>query len=197
MKKLFWFLLAVLITIPTWADDLQPEPLGQEIKEYKALSTGDVDPGNHEVWKLYIIGSLIPSGNYNHETEIYVGSLFPGGPYIAYLRINQLYNFLQPIPKVGDVIAVEGRVVSHFNSTIQGPTKTTSIPVVYFYIENASKLPLEPEAAAQILGTKLKPTPTSAPVSQAITSASTSLISAAPVTATPGFFKADPGTPTH
>lgn len=199
MKRLYFFLAAaVLSTIPVWADDLKPELLGQEVREYNALSTGDVDPGNHEIWKLYICGELY-STNYNHEKETFLAKLVPNSPYIVYLRINQLYNFLQPIPKVGDVLAVEGHVVSHFYSTITGPTKIKRIPVLYFYIENAKMLPFEPAEAAVILNSEPKSTPTagssSAPMAAA--SAPGSQTAAAPVVATPGFFKADPTAPAH
>lgn len=197
MKRLFLLLGAVLLTVPVWADDLKPEPFSQEIKEYNALSTGDIDPGNHEIWKLYICGSLIPNNNYNHEKEIYLTKFYPGTPYIAYIRINQLYNFLQPVPKEGDVIAVEGRVVSHFNSTLEGPNGIKRIPVVYFYVENASKLPFEPDAAAAILGTKLKPTPTAGPTGTPVAAVSspTPQIAAAPATLAPN--SVTPGMAAH
>ena len=191
MKSLFMVFAAVLFTIPAWADDLKPEPLNQEVNEYNSFwASKDIDPMNHQVWKLYILGSLTPNNNYNHEKEIFITSLVPKSPYIVYVRINQLYNFLQPIPKVGDVIAVEGRIVNHYYSTIQGSWKTKRIPVLYMYVENASKLPDEPSAATLI--STPEPQPTLAAVSTPALPTSAAL-----VTATPGFFKADPGTPVH
>lgn len=164
MKALLAVLAALLSAVASWADDLQPVTFSQAVKEYNSFWSSDsINPGNHEVWKLYICGELIPNGNYNHEKEIFVARLAPGTPYVVYLSINQLYNFLQPIPKVGDVIAVEGRIVNHFYSTIQGAVKTRRIPVLSMYVEDAAGLPFEPAAAAAILTPEPRPILTAGP----------------------------------
>lgn len=144
MKKLFLFLAAVVMTVPVLADDLQPVSVDKAVAQYVSLwKSKNIDPSNHEVWKLYIYGSLIPNNNYNHEKEIYITGLTPKPGYFVYLSINQLYNFLSPVPKKGDVIAVEGRITNHFYSTLEGPVKTSRIPVLFMYLENAEKLPAE------------------------------------------------------
>lgn len=197
MRKLFWVFAAVLCAVPAWADDLQPETLSQEVREYNSFwGSNDIDPTNHEVWKLYICGELIPNNNYNHEKEIFVTRFAPNAPYIVYLRINQIYNFLQPVPKVGDVIAVEGRVMNHFYSTVQGSVKRVRIPVVYFYVENASKLPYEPAAAAAILTPE--PTPTVAvPSGTPVAAVSSPVPQTASAPVTPALGASTPGILVH
>ena len=194
-----------------WADDLKPEPLGQEIQEYNGFwQSSEIDPGNHEVWRLYIYDKLIPKNNYNHEVELLLTGLTPNPKdhYYVMIRINQLYNsFRAGDLKRGDVIVVEGRVQNTLHSSISGPRKDIRLKNLYFYTENAEQRPQEHVDIA------VPPTPTptgttqgSAPNSPSTSSPGTAMTASStvvsqtavtPVAATPGFYKADPGTPAH
>ena len=145
-------LMAALLVTQAWADDLTPEPLEQAIGEYKALenSGGQVDPMNHEIWKLYIHERLLPKNGLNRTPFGFLCSLVPGRHpkrhFYVVVRINNLYNFFTKVPQVGDVIAVEGRITEYLkNFRLENKDRVRLIKVVNFYPENADLLPQEPE----------------------------------------------------
>ncbi|HEY5039750.1 MAG TPA: hypothetical protein VIJ93_11810, partial [bacterium] len=104
------------------------------------------DPMNHETWKLYVYYSLTPRDGYASQTpEWLVAGLTPNPKdhYFVELRINQLYNFLRPIPQRGDVIVVEGRIQNHLRSNITTPKQNFILKNLFMYVENAISLPKE------------------------------------------------------
>ena len=149
MKKLFFVLAICCLAHPAWADDeLKPEPLGQAIQEYAGIwQASDIDPMNHEVWKLYVYFQLTPSGGYNTQTPQWLVCGLTPDPrkgFSVIVGINQLYNFLRPAPQRGDVIVVEGRIQSKINaSDIKSPTHIFTLKGLDMYVENAVALPNE------------------------------------------------------
>jgi hypothetical protein len=199
MKKLFFTLVAVIFTVPVWADDINPVSVDQAIEQYKSFwSSNAIDPSNHEVWKLYIRKGLIPKGNQNGEVEYYstVLTLSPKPRYVVEISVNQLFNFLQPVPKVGDIIAVEGRITNHFMANITGRTKVRQVKTLVMYIENAQKLPSEPTPVPNASATEsdedsessVSPatTPAVSSGTAPVTTNSTSSTAVAPVMVVPG-----------
>jgi len=120
MKKLYILMSLVFLSLPAWADDdLAPEPLEQAIGEYNnLLKSKDIDPMNHEVWKVYIFYELTPSDGYDKTPKLLVGGLTPDKRYRVVLPIHQLYNSLPATPKPGDVIVVEGHVTAHYDMRV-------------------------------------------------------------------------------
>ncbi len=161
--------MAILLTVPVWADeDLNPAPLHKEIEQYKGFwKSNDVDPVNHEVWKLYIFGCLAGQNNMttggqstspifvssqatqfqlvkmsdvsHGSPDALLASLTPDLKSCVLLQINNLYNFFQTIPGAGDVIVIEGRVLQHSHDEIVSGNKTFSLDALLFYAENGQK----------------------------------------------------------
>lgn len=148
MKK-FYVLMGLFFSIsPLWAgDELKPESVSQAIAEYQEFwKTEKLDPSNHEVWKLYIYYSLYPTDGFGNKNPAWlVAGLTPNPKDKLYVRlqINQLYNFLQPIPQKGDVVVVEGRVLNHFSAPITGTKRNWVWSYLNFYIEGAENRPKE------------------------------------------------------
>ena len=144
MKKTLLILTAVLLGFPSWADDLKPAPLDQAIKEYGVLMNAkDIDPMNHVVWKVYVYDSQsYQSGGIRYlDQDNLTAGLTPTPGYYVYLPINQLYNYLRPMPKTGDVVAVEGRVVDN-GRYLQGTGDSAKgAKVLLLSLANAVKLP--------------------------------------------------------
>jgi hypothetical protein len=161
-------LISLVFSIPgAYADDdLKPEPFDQAVLKFNELqNTNDVDPMNHEVWKLYVLYDLTPSSGFDKTPKWIVTALMPGKKYRILLPINQLYNFLRPSPKSGDVIVVDGRVTNHFTMTVDFDYKRVRVPVLQMYLDgavmlkekfdpNASKKSADPNSAGPV------PTPT-------------------------------------
>jgi len=139
-------LCLVFLVAPVLADDeLIPEPLDQAIGEYKNLKkSNDIDPMNHEVWKLYVFYDLTPESGFDKTPKWFVTALTPDKHYRVVISINQLYNFIQPRPQPGDVIVVEGRVSAHYDMTVDfnhGLTsKRVTIPAFLMNVDGAVKL---------------------------------------------------------
>ena len=169
MKKLYLFLVLILFSLSAWADDdLKPEPFDQEVKEYLNFwNTDQPDPSNHEIWKLYIFYPLYPRDSYGNKVpEWFVAGLSTGkGEHFnVEVGVNQLYNFLRPIPERGDVIIVEGRVTGHYKTQMYRGDTEHSFSYLYFYVENASLVKDEhfgPKATPEITpGATPQTTPT-------------------------------------
>jgi len=170
MKRLYLFFCFVLLAVPVWADDvLNPEPLEQAIKEYEALLRADSpDPSNHEIWKLYVHGVPIQSSNGRRVPGMLTLGLLPDSAdrYRVYILVNELYNFLRPMPHRGNVIVVEGRIVKKVHGEVHFHDSNTVVKTEYLYMypENAISLPNEhfdPMAATPIVPqAQLSPTPT-------------------------------------
>lgn len=160
MKRIFLFsLLAVLSVIPAWADDLTPVPQDQAIREYLAIEKagGQIDPMNHETWKLYIRALLLPKGGFNPTPYGFLCSLVPGKNHKRYflvaVKINNLYNFFDKVPQVGDVIAVDGHITEFLgNSHLEEGPRVHSAKIMNLYPENAKLLPPEPQAEETPVG---------------------------------------------
>jgi hypothetical protein len=117
MKKFYLFLCLAFLVAPLWADDddLTPDPLSQAASEYESFfKTDKPDPMNHEVWKLYVYNTMMPLDGYTKTpNRLLVGlTAVPKDNYRVILSVNQLYNFMQKIPQVGDVIVIQGTVQS-------------------------------------------------------------------------------------
>ncbi len=172
MKRLFFTFAVMLFTFPVSADDLQPEPLNQAIKEYKKFSkTDDVDPANDVIWKLYVLFNVGSNASYGSITS---GSLFLGAAssgisslvifqktdsysnpdtllagltsepdFFVLLPVNNLYNYFRPIPKPGDVIVLKGRISGHFNYQTHAGQKVFILSALNLYLEDGKKLPFE------------------------------------------------------
>jgi hypothetical protein len=105
MNKYLWLIFALGWAAPAWPVDLIPEPTSQAILEYKAFSgTDNPDPGNHVVWKLYIYRAITQTAHSDGATEYLIAGLtpFPKEGYYVRLKINELYDYFQPIPRRGD-----------------------------------------------------------------------------------------------
>ncbi len=146
MKKILTAFGLLFLALPTWADDdLKPEPLDQAVQEYNGFwRTETPDPMNHEVWKLYIYYDLKPREGAYRVRETLVAGLTskPKDHYFVFLKINQLYNFLRPIPKRGDVIVVEGRIKDHTSAHISGK-RDYVLNILHMDAQNAMALPNE------------------------------------------------------
>jgi hypothetical protein len=147
MKKI-WIALSLLsLTFPAWADDeLKPEPLDQAIKEFVDFCKTDTpDPMNHVVWKLYVFAQLTPNGGLNRSTQRVLTGLTsnPKKNYFVIVGLNQLWNSLSSLPKQGDVIVVDGRVLSHFKSHLQSGDQYPILNTLVLYPQNAKYLPEE------------------------------------------------------
>jgi hypothetical protein len=144
----YLFLGVILLGSSLWAaDELKPEPLPHAVQEYKTFwQTNKVSPANHEVWKLYIYYPLFYTNGFgNKNPELLVAGLTPNPKdgYTVELRVNQLYNFLRPIPQKGDVIVMEGHVQQILRDYITGPKKNWVLNCLYMYVEDAVTLPNE------------------------------------------------------
>jgi hypothetical protein len=146
MKKLFFLLMSILTAAPILADDLKPEPSDQAIKEYQDFwKTETPDASNHVVWKLYVFRSVPPSTKPGEAATYIVAGLtsYSKSSYYVGLRINQLYNFLHPMPKRGDVIVVSGRILRHRTGLVALPDKSRVLKTLTMDAEAAVSLPDE------------------------------------------------------
>lgn len=146
MKKSFLLLASILMAAPALAVDLRPETTGQAIKEYKAFSgTESPDPANHVVWKLYVYRAITASGHPDGASEFLIAGLtpFPRDGYYVRLKINELYDYFQPIPQRGDVILAGGRIINHRNFEANLPKREVTLKLLAMDLDGASGLPKE------------------------------------------------------
>ena len=144
MKKLYVFLCFILLALPVLADDLTPEPLEQSIKEYDMYEkAAEFDGMSHVVWKLYIFYDLSPKGGGDRTPKLWVAGLTPDRHYRVILSINQLYNYLRPLPKAGDVIIVDGYIKGHYNYSISTKNREFTLKALSLYTQGAMALPNE------------------------------------------------------
>jgi hypothetical protein len=147
MKKLFLVLMAMLPAIPALADDLQPAPAEIAIHQYQDFwKTDTPDPMNHVVWKLYIFRAISPGSQPGTAPEFYIAGLTPTpkNSYYVRLEINQLYNWLRPVPKRGDVIVVGGRVLAHRDYRMTSlAKKEVVLKILTMNLDGAVSLPRE------------------------------------------------------
>jgi hypothetical protein len=147
VKKLFFFLLSILPVVPVLADDLQPAPAEIAVQQYQGFwKTDTPDPMNHVVWKLYIFRAISPSSQPGTAPEFYIAGLTPNpkDSYYVRLEINQLYNWLRPVPQRGDVIVVGGRVLAHRDYHMTSLTKKEVVlKILTMNLDGAVSLPHE------------------------------------------------------
>jgi hypothetical protein len=146
MKKIFFVLIFILGAVPVLALDLQPEALGRAIREYKIFSKIDnPDPMNHVVWKLYIFRSVTQSDHPTGAVEYLIAGLtpFPKDGFYVRLKINELYDYLRPIPKRGDVILAGGRIINRLHYETNLPKKQVVLKLLAMNLDGAVSLPRE------------------------------------------------------
>ncbi len=144
MKKLFFLLALILAVGPVLADDLHPVAQDQAIQQYQDFwKTETPDPMNHIVWKLYVYRAIPPAANPKSALEFLVGGLSPYHNYYVRLNINQLYNFLHPLPQRGDVIVVSGRVRDHRDYHATLPKKEVILKSLTLDLDDANAVPNE------------------------------------------------------
>jgi hypothetical protein len=145
VKRLF--LLSILLAAPVLADDLQPVPAEKAIQQYQDFwKTDTPDPMNHVVWKLYIFRAISRSSEPGTAPEFYIAGLTPSpkNSYYVRLEINQLYNWLRPVPQRGDVIVVGGRVLAHRDYHMTSLTKKDVVlKILTMNLDGAVSLPRE------------------------------------------------------
>lgn len=131
--------------MPVGADeDLKPESLDQSVEKYNGFKKSkDIDPMNHEIWKLYIFYDLTPTSGYDKTPKWLVAGLSPDRRYKVVLEINQLYNFLSSRPQPGDVVVVEGHITSHYDMSVTTEYRQYTVPAFLMYAEGAVNLPRE------------------------------------------------------
>jgi len=146
MKKILFILTIVLFSGAAWADDLVPASYDKAVSEYEGFANSPDRHVNDEVtWKLYIYGVV-----YGKSTQMIPMYLFAGlrqkPRYPVVLKINNMYNVMHPIPKEGDVIAVNGRFTRFdvFKTRNNAGTKEFEPEVVYLDPLDAVKMPPEP-----------------------------------------------------
>ena len=147
MKKLLFLLISILLSVPAWADDLHPETSDQAIKEYQDFWK-IADPaqlGNHVVWKLYVFRVVPQNSSPGAAMEFIIAGLtpIPKDGYLVRLRINQLYNFLRPMPKRGDVVVAGGRILNHREYKTILPKKDVELKILTMDLDGAVSLPQE------------------------------------------------------
>ena len=147
MKKIFFFLVSTLLAAPLLADDLQPVPAATAIQQYLDFwKSGAPDPMNHVVWKLYIFRAIAPSSEPGTAPEFYIAGLTPApkNSYYVRLEINQLYNWLRPVPQRGDVIVVSGQVLAHRDYHMTSlAKKDVVLKILTMNLDGAASLPRE------------------------------------------------------
>lgn len=146
MNKLLFLGAAMLLVFPVLADDFQPAPQDQAVQQYQGFwKTDRPDPMNHVAWKLYIFRAVPQHDHPNATTEYLVAGLtsYSKKSYYVGLRISQLYNFLYPIPKRGDVILVSGRIVAHRHGPVALPSGTRDLDYLTMDLDNAALVPNE------------------------------------------------------
>ncbi|HTA75550.1 MAG TPA: hypothetical protein VK791_00165 [bacterium] len=149
MKKFYPFLCLIFLATSLWADDddLAPEPLSQAAREYESFfQTEKPDPMNHEVWKLYVYDTMMPLDGFTKTpNRLLVGlTATPQDDYRVIISVNQLYNFMRPIPQRGDVIVIDGTVQSRYDKfLLRGRVTDHYFRIVYLYAEGGKILPDE------------------------------------------------------
>jgi hypothetical protein len=146
MKKSLFLLASILMAAPALAVDLQPETPGRAVREYKAFSeTENPDPANHVVWKLYVYRAITASGHPDGASEFLIAGLtpFPKDGYFVRLKINELYDYFQPIPQKGDVILAGGRIINHRDYEANLPKREVTLKLLAMDLDGASSLPRE------------------------------------------------------
>lgn len=139
MNKYFFLLVSILMAIPVLADDLHPVEQAQAIQQYQDFwKTETPDPMNHIVWKLYVYRAIPPAANPDSALEFLIAGLSPYHQYYVRLNINQLYNFLNPLPQRGDVIVVSGRVRDHRDYHATLPTKEVILKSLTLDLDDAN-----------------------------------------------------------
>lgn len=167
MNKFVFLLFSILVAVPALADDLQPVAQDQAIQQYQDFwKTETPDPMNHVVWKVYVYRAVPPGSHPDSAPEFVMVGLSPFHNYYVRLNINQLYNFLWPVPKRGDVIVVSGRIRDHRDFRTILPTKEVVAKTLTMDLDGASALPNEhfDPAATPI------PTPGTAPAALPVAS---------------------------
>jgi hypothetical protein len=147
VKRLFFLLISILLAAPVLADDLQPVPADTSIQQYQDFwKTDTPDPMNHVVWKLYVFRAIARSTEPGTAPEFYIAGLTPSpkNSYYVRLEINQLYNWLRPVPQRGDVIVVSGRVLAHRDYHMTSLTKKEVVlKILTMDLDGAASLPWE------------------------------------------------------
>jgi hypothetical protein len=146
MKKSLLLLVSVLWAVPVLAADLQPEIPSQAIREYKAFSkTENPDPGNHVIWKLYIYRAITQTAHPDGAPEYFIAGLtpFPRDGYFVRLKINELYNYLHPVPERGEVILAAGRIINYRDYEANLPNGKASLKLLAMDLDGAVSLPQE------------------------------------------------------
>jgi hypothetical protein len=146
MKKLFLILFPILLAVPALADDLQPVPADTAIQQYKDFwKTDNPDPSNHVVWKLYIFRAVPQHTMANGTMQYLITGLtsYSRKSYYVGLKINQLYNFVSPIPQRGDVIVASGHILQHRHGPVVLPSGTRDLDFLTMDLDGATVLPNE------------------------------------------------------
>ena len=143
-----FFLFAVIFPAENaLAVDLQPVPEEKAIQQYRDFwGTASPDPANHVVWKLYIFNAVPPSSGPGTTPEYLIAGLTPSpkNGYLVRIGINQLYNWLRPIPGRGDVIVAGARVLSHRDFHVTSLTKKEVVlKILTVNLDGAVSLPRE------------------------------------------------------
>ncbi|HUO57739.1 MAG TPA: hypothetical protein VMV05_06135, partial [bacterium] len=146
MKKLSFLFTAALLVVPALADELQSVSADVAIQQYKDFwKQENPDPANHVVWKIYVFRAVPPHRMPETSPEYIIAGLtsYSKKSYYVGVRINQLYNWLQPIPKRGDVIVVSGRLLEHRHGPVVLPSGTRDLDYITMDLDGASSLPKE------------------------------------------------------
>jgi len=151
MNRLFVLAALLLLAVPAWADDVQPVPLEQAIREYTAISdsSSPIDASNHESWKLYVYYTLTPKNGYVTTPQNFMCGLVPRRNakrhYYVIVSINRLSALMDTPPKPGDVIAVEGMIMNKFSDVrVDSGTRIGDFKSLFMYPQNAMAMPPEP-----------------------------------------------------
>ena len=152
MKKLLSILVPALLAVCALADSPQPAavdktiptPPDKAIRQYQDFwKATNPDPLNHVVWKLYVFRAVPPHNMPSTTIEYLIAGLtsYSRKSYYVGLRINQLYNFVRPIPQRGDVIVVSGRLLEHRHAPVALPRGMTDLDYVTMDLDGAVILP--------------------------------------------------------
>jgi hypothetical protein len=146
MKRSLLLLVSVLWAVSALAADLKPEIPSVAIREYKAFSkTENPDPGNHVIWKLYIYRAITQTAHPDGAPEYLIAGLtpFPRDGYFVRLKINELYDYLHPIPGRGEVILAAGRIIDHRDYEANLPKREAVLKLLAMDLDGAVSLPQE------------------------------------------------------
>jgi hypothetical protein len=168
MKKILILWGMILAAVPVMADNLQPVTQDQAIQQYQAFWKSDnVDPNNHVVWKVYVFRAVPQHTLATGSKQYLVTGLttYSRKSYYVGLKINQLYNFLTPIPDRGDVIVVSGHILQHRHGPVVLPSGTRDLDF----------LTMDLDAAMTVPGEHFDPSATPVPTPGAVPSASTAV----------------------